>query len=66
MISKDIKISAARSEVYKWCEETFGNGGESYNLIPGYRWTMYAYISGGLRVNFTNEEDYTWFMMRWG
>lgn len=67
MISIDIrKKEVSNSEICQWCFDTFGKGGYSYTYIPGYRWTIYPYSSGGLRINFENEEDYTWFILRWG
>ena len=67
MISIDIrKKEVSNSEIIKWCFDTFGKGGFSYTYIPGYRWTVYQYISGGCRLNFENEADYTWFRLRFG
>lgn len=66
MIRKEFKTSLSRSEIFQWCTDTFGKGAYSYNHVPGYRWSSYRYISGAIRVQFTNDEDYTWFMLKWG
>lgn len=51
-------------EIITWCLNQFGKGDYSYNLVEGYRWSIYRYTYGGLRVNFAIEEDLTWFKLR--
>ena len=46
-------------EYCEWCEETFGNNID--------RWKVFepADISASTLIRFSNEEDRTWFLMRW-
>jgi hypothetical protein len=47
----------SKSEILEWCNETFG---PSAGLINS-RWFMLEYT-----VQFRDEEDRFWFVMRWG
>ena len=66
MISKDVTITEPMENILKWCENQFGPGGFSYNLVDGQMWSIYRYTMMNVyRINFAKEEDYTWFAMRW-
>jgi hypothetical protein len=54
------------AEIITWCLNQFGNSVKySYYLVEGVRWTMYRYTYGAIRLNFANDEDLTWFKLRW-
>jgi hypothetical protein len=52
------------AEIINWCFNQFGKGEYSYSLVEGSRWSIYSYTYGAIRVNFANEEDLTWFKLR--
>ena len=45
------------AERYQWCEQQFGSKGP--------RWTYEIWSYTGMTVYFNNEQDKTFFIMRW-
>ena len=67
MIIKEFPITVHWKVVHDWCREQFGeNSGQSYFLKPGDRWAFYAFTTGDrVRLQFDNEDDYNWFVLKW-
>jgi len=54
LIYHGVRVTEPKNEKLNWCTENFGGFNTSRCLLKG----SYLY--------FKNEEDFTWYILRWG